>query len=168
MATNMISKYDQNWCLIHGVLSVATILDARSKMKLIEYYFPQIYGDESPKEIEKIRKLTYDLVNEYKPHDAKETHSSFNNCDFGMDVDDFGDSLAGFDLFVSSTSSIDTYQSELDYYLEENVLPRTADFDSLAWSKSSGHKITTHSNMEKHLAKFEVVKDDDSLACYPP
>ncbi|KAL4581551.1 hypothetical protein LXL04_001246 [Taraxacum kok-saghyz] len=141
-----------------------------------------------------------------------------------MDVDDFGDSLAGFDLFVSSTSNIDAYKSELDYYLEENVLPRTADFDILAWWKSNGPKyptlqqvvkdvlaipvstvasesafstggrhvtphrnrlhpdlletlicvqdwlwdenLGTHSNMEKHLAKFEVVKDDDSGPSY--
>nr|KAJ0207256.1 hypothetical protein LSAT_V11C500279800 [Lactuca sativa] len=204
MATNMIEKFDQYWSLIHG---------------LIEFYFPKIYGDESPKEVERIRKLAYDLVKEYKPHDAKETHSSFNNFDVGMDVDDFGDSLVAFDLFVSSTSSIDTYKSELDYYLEENVLPRTGDFDILAWWKSNGLKYPTlqqvvrdvlaipvfivasestfstggrhitphqnrlhpdlletlicaqdwlwdeklgaHSNKEKHLAKFEVVKDDE-------
>ncbi|KAL4581550.1 hypothetical protein LXL04_006073 [Taraxacum kok-saghyz] len=62
MATNMISKFDQYWSLIHGILAIATILDPRFKMKLIEYYFPQIYGHESPKEIDRIRKLTYDLV----------------------------------------------------------------------------------------------------------
>nr|KAJ0224033.1 hypothetical protein LSAT_V11C200084620 [Lactuca sativa] len=79
-----------------------------------------IYGDESPREVERIRKLTYNLVNEYKSHDAKETHSSFNTSDTGMDVDDFGDSLGGYDLFVSSTSNVDTYKFELDSYLEEN------------------------------------------------
>lgn len=139
-------------------------------------------------------------------------------------VDGFGDSLAGFDLYVSSTSNVDTYKSELDYYLEENVLRRTGDFDILAWWKCSGLKyptlqqvvkdilaipvstvasesafstggrhITPHrnrlhpnlvetlicaqdwlwdeklganSNMEKHLAKFEVVKDDESEPSY--
>lgn len=76
--------------------------------------------------------MTYNLVNEYKSHDAKETHSSFNTSDTGMDVDDFGDSLGGYDLFVSSTSNVDTYKFELDSYLEENVLPRTINFDILA------------------------------------
>lgn len=124
-------------------------------MKLIEYYyFPQIYGDESPKEVERIRKFLYDLVKEYKPHDAKETHSLFSNFDFGMDIDDFGDSLVGFDLFVSSTSSVDTYKSELDYYLEKNVL--TGDFDILAWWKSSGLKYPTLQQVVKDILAILV------------
>ena len=43
------------------------------------------------------------------------------------------DPLAAYDLFVSSTSNIDGVKSELDYYLEEPVLPRAASFDILAW-----------------------------------
>ncbi|KAL7604870.1 hypothetical protein Lser_V15G16239 [Lactuca serriola] len=220
MAANMIEKFDQYWSFIHGVLAIATILDPRFKMKLIEYYFPKIYGDVSPQEVERIRKLTYELVREYKPYDAKETQSSLNNSEFGLDIDDCGDPLAGFDLFVSTTSTIDTYKSKLDYYLEENVLPRTGDFDILACRKANGLKYPTlqrvvrdvlaipvstvasesafstggrhvtlhrnrlhpdtlealicvqdwlrdeklgaHSNKEKHLAKFEVIKDDEA------
>ncbi|XP_023742636.1 zinc finger BED domain-containing protein RICESLEEPER 2 [Lactuca sativa] len=143
MAANMIAKFDQYWSLIHGVLAIATILDPRFKMKLIEYYFPKIYGDVSPQEVERIRKLTYELVREYKPYDAKETQSSLNNSEFGLDIDDCGDPLVGFDLFVSTTSTIDTYKSELDYYLEENVLPRIGDFDILAWWKANGLKYPT-------------------------
>ncbi|KAL4559519.1 hypothetical protein LXL04_031659 [Taraxacum kok-saghyz] len=152
---NMLGKFDQYWSLIHGVLAIATILDPRFKMKLIEYYFPQIYGDESPREVERIRKLTYDLVKEYHPHAAKQTHSSFGT-DFGIDVDDFGDSLAGYDLFVSSTSNVDTYKSELDYYLEENVLPRTGDFDILAWWKTNGLKYPTLQQVVKDVLAIPV------------
>ncbi|KAL4583044.1 hypothetical protein LXL04_007608 [Taraxacum kok-saghyz] len=155
MANNMLGKFDQYWSLIHGVLAIATILDPRFKMKLIEYYFPQIYGDESPREVERIRKLTYDLVKEYHPHAAKQTHSSFGT-DFGIDVDDFGDSLAGYDLFVSSTSNVDTYKSELDYYLEENVLPRTGDFDILAWWKTNGPKYPTLQQVVKDVLAIPV------------
>nr|KAJ0198673.1 hypothetical protein LSAT_V11C600299660 [Lactuca sativa] len=156
MATSMIEKFDKYWSVIHGVLAIATILEPRFKTKLIEYYFPKIYGDESSKEVERIRKLTYDLVKEYKPHDAKETCCSFNNFDFGMDIDDGGDCLAGYDLFVSSTSIIDTYKSELDYYLEENVLPRTGDFDILAWWKTNGLKYSTLKQVVRDILAIQV------------
>ncbi|CAI9281111.1 unnamed protein product [Lactuca saligna] len=66
---------------------------------------------------------------------------SLNISDFGMDIDDCGDPLVVFDLFVSTTSIV--YKTELDYYLEENVLPRTGDFDILAWWKANGLKYPT-------------------------
>ncbi|XP_023737847.1 zinc finger BED domain-containing protein RICESLEEPER 2-like [Lactuca sativa] len=156
MATNMAKKFEQYWSLIHGVLALATILNPGFKMKLIEYYFPKMYGDESPLEVERLRKLTYDLVKEYKPCDAKETDFSLNISDFGMDVDDCGDPLAGFDLFVSTTSTVDTYKSELDYYLEENVLPRTGDFDILAWWKANGLKYPTLQRVVRDVLAIHV------------
>ena len=134
MAKSMIAKFDEYWSVIHGILDLATILDPRFKMKLIEYYFPKLYGDESPNEIERVRNLCFDLVKEYKPNDGNETHfdSSLSASEFDMDVDESVDPLAGYDLYVSNTSNVDTCKSELDYYLEEGVLPKSAEFDILA------------------------------------
>lgn len=36
-------------------------------------------------------------------------------------------------MFVSKTSSIDLWRSELDYYLEESLLLSISDFDILVW-----------------------------------
>ena len=44
---------------------VAAILDRRYKMKLLEFYYPNIYGDNSDLEIEKIKNFCYDLLDEY-------------------------------------------------------------------------------------------------------
>lgn len=51
MAENMIEKFETYWTTIHGILVVATILDPMFKMKLIEFYFPRIYGLDSSIEI---------------------------------------------------------------------------------------------------------------------
>ena len=62
----MLAKF-HNYCLvIHGILAIATVLDPRFELKLIEYYFPKIYGSDSAKEIGRARKICYDLVNEYR------------------------------------------------------------------------------------------------------
>ena len=53
---------------------------------------------------------------------------------------DEGDPLSKFDLFVNQSSQVVHVKSELDHYLEENVLPHTADFDILSWWKTNGLK----------------------------
>ena len=46
-------------------MAVAAILDPRYKMKLLEFYYPNIYGDNSDLVIEKFQNLCYDLLDEY-------------------------------------------------------------------------------------------------------
>ncbi|XP_060966946.1 zinc finger BED domain-containing protein RICESLEEPER 2 [Cannabis sativa] len=142
LALNMMDKFEQYWTSIHGILAIATVLDPRFKMKLIEYYFPKIYVGEYQNEVKRSRMLCYDLVKEYKSNDGKENilEPLFNASGVGGDNDGCVDDLVGFDLYVSSTSNVETYKSELDLYLEEAVLPRSGEFDILAWWKTNGLK----------------------------
>ena len=57
----MIAKFKKYWEEIHGVMVIVIVLDPRHKFKLIEYFFPQIYGDRSATEIEKVRKCRESL-----------------------------------------------------------------------------------------------------------
>ena len=45
-----------------------------------------------------------------------------------------------FDLYVYSNIEENHTKSELDYYLEEFVFPKTSAFDVLSWSKTNGIK----------------------------
>ena len=53
------------------------------------------------------------------------------------------DLLSKFDLFVHSTTGESHTKSELDYYLEESILPRNSNFDVLSWWKTNGIKYPT-------------------------
>ena len=67
MAKNMIEKFNKYWGEIHNLLVVATVLDLRFKMKLVEFYFPKIFGNEdSMYEIGKVQPICDELVDEYK------------------------------------------------------------------------------------------------------
>ncbi|KAK9983094.1 hypothetical protein SO802_032619 [Lithocarpus litseifolius] len=61
----MLEKFDCYWNVIHGVMAVATILDPRYKIELLEYYFPLIYGDEAENEIQRVRETCYEMIRDY-------------------------------------------------------------------------------------------------------
>ncbi|WOL11353.1 zinc finger BED domain-containing protein RICESLEEPER 2-like [Canna indica] len=65
MATKMMDKFEKYWKVIHGVMGVAALLDPRYKMDLIEYYYGMLYGDESFFEVERVRNIARNLVDEY-------------------------------------------------------------------------------------------------------
>ena len=65
MAESMLAKFNSYWANVSVVMDVAAILDPRYKMKLLEFYYLNIYGNNSDLEIEKIKNLCYDLLDEY-------------------------------------------------------------------------------------------------------
>ncbi|XP_062114445.1 zinc finger BED domain-containing protein RICESLEEPER 2-like [Humulus lupulus] len=158
MAEKMIVKFEKYWFVIHRILFIATVLDPRFKMKLIEYYFPRIYGDKSLIAIERVRKLCLDLVKEYnlnQDNGSTIDHSlSFSEVD--KNVNESMDELAGYDLFVSSTTNVDTVKSKIEHYLEEAVLPRTSEFDILAWWKTNGLKYLILQTIAKDVLAISV------------
>ena len=53
MATNMIEKFNKYWGENHNLVDVATVLDPRFGMKLVEFYFPKILGNMKLKKFDK-------------------------------------------------------------------------------------------------------------------
>ena len=69
MASSMVTKFDKYWEDSYGVMSMATILDPRFKMKILEYFFPLIYGDDK----EKVHLLNVKTICEgiYQQYDSR-------------------------------------------------------------------------------------------------
>ncbi|KAG5544434.1 hypothetical protein RHGRI_017006 [Rhododendron griersonianum] len=142
MAAQMIEKYEKYWTIIHSILGVAAVLDPRFKMKLVEYYFNRIYGEGAIFEIERVHNYCKELLKEYEVKLNNGGIASSCQVESTMEVDD---DLSDFDVFVTSnqTSQVSTKKSELDRYLEEDVIPRgNQDFDVLACT--SGRVVTPH------------------------
>ena len=133
MATKMLVKYDKYWSTCHVFMGIACVLDPRYKMKLVEFYFSSLYRNKASVEIDRIRRSCYEMVNEYNLN----LRSNGSNLDVPAidstlpDSDEL-DPLLSYDLFVSSSSTKVNIRSELDFYLEETVLPRTPNFDVLS------------------------------------
>jgi hypothetical protein len=134
------------WSDIHGLMAVATVLDPRRKMKFLYAMYMQIYGPERMvREVQKVKDLLIDLVKEYENSmegfgatDGNLASSSKPANEGDAEVDEI------FDKYMASEPVVPTTKvcTELDMYLEEELLPRTLDLDVIDWWKVGGFKYT--------------------------
>ncbi|RVX04653.1 putative AC transposase [Vitis vinifera] len=147
MASSMLQKFDKYWSGCHIVMAIAAIFDPRYKIKILEFYFPLMYGSEASNEIEKICGMCYELLSEYQSKSNLGQKTSSYGTSSGSTLLELNydeqDPLSKFDLFVHSTIGESHTKSELDYYLEESILPRNSNFDVLSWWKTNGIKYPT-------------------------
>ena len=112
-------------------MGVAAILDPRYKMSLLEFFFPRVYGTDSSAQIDCIKKLWFDLVDDYqeKMNAEKSVEENFQQLDSSQCE---GDELSNYGLFVmQKRAKTPCAKNELDHYLEDETMPRTSDFDIL-------------------------------------
>ncbi|XVF21307.1 hypothetical protein REPUB_Repub12eG0079700 [Reevesia pubescens] len=137
MASRMLEKFEKYWSVIHGIMGVATVLDPRYKKCMLEYYFSKIYGVDCDEEINRIDKICRNLLREYekKFQDVGVETNIFSCTSIEKRITD------DYDEYVSRKKSKRTeVKTEFDFYLEEDVLLRSTDFDILQWWKSGGLK----------------------------
>ncbi|KAH0639010.1 hypothetical protein KY285_035596 [Solanum tuberosum] len=156
MAFAMLLKFQKYWDDVHVMMGIAAIFDPRYKMKLVEFFLPQIYGKDASTKIQEIRSHCYDLFHDYNSR-LSSPRGSFEVCS-SSEVANLieGDRLSSFDRFVASSRATMEKKSELDLYLEESLLPRTPSFDNLSWWKTNGLKFPTLQKMARDLLAIPV------------
>ncbi|PKI32005.1 hypothetical protein CRG98_047614 [Punica granatum] len=167
-------KFDKYWkdsCL---VLAIAVVMDPRFKMKLVEFSYSRIYGDDAENWTrivdDGIHELYLDYLEPMLPLPAAPVENGEENLkteapggglpqgggatsqeDLQLHHDgtliSFGDGLSDFDVYISEISSSQETKSELDQYLEESLLPRVQEFDVLGWWKLNQMKYPVLSKM---------------------
>lgn len=135
MALKMKAKFDIYWNKCSLSLAIAAILDPRFKMKVVEYYYPQIYDSSAPDHVKEVSDSIRELFTEYSIGSTSVTvdqgvGSSTSGCG-----SESRDRLKGFDKFLQETSHGQSGVSDLDKYLEEPVFPRNYDFNIFTWWK---------------------------------
>lgn len=165
MATKMIEKFEKYWDSCHIMMGVAAVLDPRYKMKLVEFYFAQIYGERSQFKVDEIRQNCYDLLVDYQSRsETKENSLSASSSvpmgrSSGVSSHVVSSTLQKYDQFVALSSNPMTSiskTSEFDAYLGESVLPRTENFDILSWWKTNGVKYVNLQKMARDILAIPV------------
>ncbi|KMS95189.1 hypothetical protein BVRB_011490 [Beta vulgaris subsp. vulgaris] len=143
MAGKMIEKFDKYWASTNGILAVAAILDPRNKLECVEHYFNIIYGDDSFLEIERIKRLLYDLLHVYRDKVSRDYFHSYSSHDGvssgkrkgGIDSLDSGDQGDTWTQIKKNKKKKVNVRCELDHYLENDALPESSAFDVLHYWK---------------------------------
>ncbi|GAB4832825.1 hypothetical protein Ancab_040288 [Ancistrocladus abbreviatus] len=148
-------KYWRDCCL---VLAIAVAMDPRFKMKLVEFSFTKIFGEQAPAYIRVVDEGIHELFIEYMMLPLPLTPAyaeDGNGMNVKMEQHDGGNllssnGLSDFDMYIMETTSQQS-KSELDQYLEESLLPRVQDFDVLGWWKLNKLKYPTLSKMARDV-----------------
>ncbi|OIW11605.1 hypothetical protein TanjilG_15299 [Lupinus angustifolius] len=136
VALKMKARFDTYWSKCSSALAVAAILDPRFKMKLVEYYYSQIYGSTALDRIKEVSDAVKELFDAYSICSTMVDQGSALPCNSLPSTSyDARDRLKGFNKFLYETSQNQNVASDLDKYLEEPIFPRSSDFNILNWWK---------------------------------
>lgn len=173
-------KFDRYWKDTNLLLAIAVVMDPRFKMKLIDFSFKRIYGNTEAvmwmKIVDEgIRELYVDYVTQtpllsLQPGFVEEASDVMSQAylEEGTDVipksemTDGGsllsdsDRLSDFDVYISEITGGQDMRSELDQYLDESLMPRSQDFDVLAWWKLNKLKYPTLSRMASDILSVPI------------
>ncbi|XP_028086224.1 zinc finger BED domain-containing protein RICESLEEPER 1-like [Camellia sinensis] len=83
LALKMKSKFDEYWKKCSLGFAVAAILDPRFKMKLVEYYYPQIYGTSASDCIDIVSNCMKTLYNGHAICSPLDSHGQGLSCQVG-------------------------------------------------------------------------------------
>ncbi|KAK1400053.1 zinc finger BED domain-containing protein DAYSLEEPER-like [Heracleum sosnowskyi] len=159
----MKALFDKYWNSCYLILAIAVVMDPQYKMRLVEFNFKKIYGDEAATYINYVQEGVHELFNEYVEHSQNFTPTDMNEMNGGSLKSDEGGAilpsnglgLKDFEMYIVETTSQQS-KSELDQYLEESVLPRVPTFDVLGWWKLNKNKYPTLSRMARNLLSVPV------------
>jgi hypothetical protein len=156
MSEEMKDKFEKYWKDIHGLMSVATVLDPRYKLNILNALYGPLYGREhATTEIEKVRKLLIGLVKQYKDEvEGEDTWDAY----VAEPVGEEDEAMKLYDLYMSSRPTVpsSSIHTELDLYLEEACLPRTQELDIITWWKVSGSRFPTLQKLARDILPIPI------------
>ncbi|RHN48386.1 putative transcription factor/ chromatin remodeling BED-type(Zn) family [Medicago truncatula] len=160
----MYEKIDKYWRDCSLALVIAVVMDPRFKMKLVEFSFTKIYGEDAHAYVKIVDDGIHELFHEYAtlPLPLTPAYAEEGNAGSSMKMEGSSggtllsdNGLTDFDAYIMETSTHQT-KSELDQYLEESLLPRVPDFDVLGWWKLNKLKYPTLSKMARDILSIPV------------
>lgn len=163
LTKTMKEKIDKYWKDCSLALAIAVVMDPRFKMKLVEFSFSKIYGEDAPTYIKIVDDGIHELFLEYValPLPLTPTYAEEGNAENNVKTEEHqgtllsDNGLTDFDVYIMETTS-QQMKSELDQYLEESLLPRMQELDVLSWWKLNKLKYPTLSKMARDILTIPV------------
>jgi hypothetical protein len=157
----MFDKYWKDSCL---VFAIAVVMDPRFKMKLVEFSFSRMYGENADSWSKIVEQGLQELFVEYVvlslPSPTFEVGNGGDGKSELLHEEDAllcaGDGLLDFELYISQMMSHQETKTELDRYLEDSLLPRDQDFDILGWWRLNQQNYPNLSKMAADILSIPM------------
>lgn len=164
MASRMYVKLEKYWADFNTVMAFAAILDPRYKFQIVEWGYEKVYGDEYKCELAIIKERLFSLFNEYvdesKLNKSKINQPKSGSLDYQEEIQDVVDAasaslLMDFDNFSTKVTS-QAVKSELECYLEENLVPRTNNLNILDYWRTHEIRYSTVARMARDILSIPI------------
>ncbi|XP_047940904.1 zinc finger BED domain-containing protein DAYSLEEPER [Salvia hispanica] len=162
LTKSMQENFDKYWKSSCFILAIAVVMDPRFKLKLVEFSFSKIYGDDSASYVKIVDDGIHELFHEYialplplTPAYAEVVNGQSAKPEDPQGIGSNGLGLTDFDVYIMETTS-QLSKSELDQYLQESLLPRVHEFDVVGWWKVNRMKYPTLSKMACDILSIPV------------
>ncbi|KAM3380640.1 zinc finger BED domain-containing protein DAYSLEEPER [Capsicum galapagoense] len=160
-------KFDKYWNDCNLVLAAAVVMDPRFKMKLVEFSFIKIYGEEAAGNwIKIVDEGVHEVFCDYIVQSLPPAPANFvdENDNFVIKSEfcqedsllSNGDTFADFDVYLHDIMNNQQMKTEIDQYLEEPLMPRSQDFDVLGWWRINRCQYPTLSKMASDILSIPV------------
>ncbi|XP_012851801.1 PREDICTED: zinc finger BED domain-containing protein RICESLEEPER 2-like [Erythranthe guttata] len=165
MVKKMKIKFDKYWGESDLLMSVATVLDPRCKMRALQFRFPKIYGPiQGEREIIRVRQTLYQLYAEYSAQqNSEESSGEIGSGSSQNQQGKSSESLCGWSEYVDYLKSVESAQpkkSELDMYLQEKCYMSNKEdgreFDVLEWWRVHAMKYNILSVMARDILAIPI------------
>ncbi|KAL3532299.1 hypothetical protein ACH5RR_005820 [Cinchona calisaya] len=155
LTKSMQENFDKYWKSCCFILAIAVVVDPRFKMKLVEFSFTKIYGEDAATFVRIVDEGIHELFQEYVALPLPLTPAYIEEVNNGNVKAEDPQGLTDFDMYMMETTSQQS-KSELDQYLEESLLPRVHEFDVVGWWKLNRMKYPTLSKMARDILSIPV------------
>ncbi|XP_065853219.1 zinc finger BED domain-containing protein DAYSLEEPER-like isoform X2 [Euphorbia lathyris] len=142
-----LDEYLGGYEKMNKIVYIASVLDPRSKLEVLEFAFGRIYGEEKGSVLFKdVKEALFEMFNEYE-----------KMLQLQLKVVDKSNSASNKDI-VYKNFFMDSYKkrrldekSELELYLDEPTQDDTDDFDILEWWKCNSGKFPVLARMARDI-----------------
>jgi Domain of unknown function (DUF4413)/hAT family C-terminal dimerisation region len=159
VAKGMHGKFDKYWKDCSLVLAKSVVMDPRFKMKMVDFSFSKMYGEDSPRYLKVVSDGIHKLYQEYvkggEPnHAGAATENSLSNVNEKSKKD--APTVMGFEVFMSEIAVTQPARTEIEQYLKDPLVPCLPEFDILNWWKMYGAIYPTLSKMARDVLSIPM------------
>ncbi|KAJ3688033.1 hypothetical protein LUZ61_017197 [Rhynchospora tenuis] len=164
MGVEMLNKFDKYWTIGNSLLAIATVLDPRCKIDVIEYYMTELCPQACDSFINNLRNCMKEMFNEYVeayadgPSDQNQDRLSKRNKAGASSSNMISNTRAALKDYLKEKKNSDAPKSELDEYLGTDRDHASVDeeFDILTWWKMQVPKYPILSRLARDILAVPI------------